>query len=345
MSDYEIKAHSELGEVVKELAELTCACFGEYEGVIAVDEEFLRWYLSRPGMARDGCFAAVRDGRIVSSVFVTRLSVQFGGELLEMGMLDTVMTHPEHRRQGLARRVLDAATRFMQDRGMDGSQLYTGADSMPQRFYTGLGYREYVRVRYLMLTDRQRVNLLSARAREAPGAAEGIEGRVRECDRQEVPQLRRFLDESFSAYDGYMPLNDELWAWRRERRPANAPATPYLLWDKEAGIEATATLASAPLRKSRGVEVMTGVLDFAASDTARAGAFLGSVIRNAPLQGALVLVSATVNGRLNALCGETGFTCFANEVSMVKAFSDKGRKALAGRPSLWYTATESLIGM
>ena len=169
MSGYEIKTHAELGDVLRELLDVACVSFGDYDGVIAVDEEFMGWYLSRPGMAPESCFAAVQSGKIVSNTFVTVEKVQFGGQVLNVGMVDTVMTHPDHRRRGLARKVLETAIAFMRDRELDASQLYTGADSMPQRFYESLGYREYARVRYYRSGPKQKVNLLSRSGRGNAG--------------------------------------------------------------------------------------------------------------------------------------------------------------------------------
>ena len=160
MGDYEVKSHAELGDIAHDLVALNDACFGDYDGVMAMDEDFLRWYLSRPGMTPESRFAAVRDGQVVSNTFITIEKVQFSGELLDVGMVDTVMTHPDHRRRGLARRVLEAAIAFVQEKQLDASQLYTAADSMPQRFYESMGYREYVRVRYYVLNQKQRINLL-----------------------------------------------------------------------------------------------------------------------------------------------------------------------------------------
>ncbi|MEW6356743.1 MAG: GNAT family N-acetyltransferase [Planctomycetota bacterium] len=342
MNGYEVKTHAAIGDVLHDIISLARVSFAQYEGVIAVDEEFMRWYLSRPGMSSEHCFAGVHKGRIVSNALVTTSRVQFGGKALDVGMVDTVMTHPDHRRKGLARKVLTAALDFMRGSDLDASQLYTGADSMPQRLYESLGYREYTRVRYYIQHEQQRFNLLAARShngehRQAPGP-------VRACKPTDVSALRRFLDQWFKNHDGYMPLDDDLWVWRRERRPKTLPAATYVLTDEAGEIQATATLASAPLLAARKTEIMTGILDFAASeDVARA--FFGHIAAIAPIGGSLVVASGVVNESLNRLCESCGFTCMALEVAMVKPFSEKAKSALAAEPARWYTATESLIGI
>ncbi|NOZ23142.1 MAG: GNAT family N-acetyltransferase [Planctomycetes bacterium] len=342
MSGYEIKTHAEIGDVLQGVIELARTSFAEYEGVIAVDEAFMRWYLTRPGMRPEHCFAAVHAGHIVSNAFVTITKVQFGGEVLDVGMVDTVMTHPEHRRKGLARKVLTAALDFMRTHDLDASQLYTGADSMPQRFYESLGYREYTRVRYYIQDMQQRLNLLAVRSPNRESARPT--GAVRACKSDDVPGLRRFLAQSFQDCDGYLPLNDDLWAWRRERRPNSLPTAMYVLTDDHSEIRGTATLASAPLITDGGTEMMTGILDFAAAEET-ANAFFERIVSIAPSKGALVATSGVANEPFNGLCESCGFTCMALEVAMVNPFSDRARSAVASEPAQWYTATESLIGI
>jgi len=345
MGKYEIRRHPEIDGILDQLVDLARICFADYDGVINVDQKFLRWYLSRPGMDPQGCFAAVHRGTVVSNTFVTTEQVQLGGEVLRVGLVDTVMTHPDHRRRGLARDVLDAAIEYMHEREVDASQLYTAADSMPQRFYEGLGYREYVRVRYYALDPKQRLNLLALAQRQETKGKLGCGMEMRTAKKNDGKALRRFLDRSFAGYDGYIPLHDALWSWRRERRPNILPVQTYMVHDWEGRIQGTGTLATARLRKGGGSELMTGILDLAVSDRRRAGALFDRLISHASAEGMFIATSGAVNGGFNRICESRGFTCIALEVSMLRPFTEKGEAAAAGSPKRWYTATESLVGI
>ena len=109
-------------------------------------------------------------------------------------------------------------------------------------------------------------------------------------------------------------------------------------------IQGTATLASAPLIKEGGTEMMTGILDFAVADDAATSLF-ERIVSIAPSKGSLVATSGIANEPFNRLYESCGFACLALEVAMVHPFSDRAKSAVAHPPSRWYTATESLIGI
>ncbi|NWF82787.1 MAG: GNAT family N-acetyltransferase [Bryobacteraceae bacterium] len=79
----------------------------------------------------EGCFAVEEDGRIVA----TATAVCYGSSLAWVGM---VLTHPESRRKGHARRVMEAALSWLDDRGVKASRL--DATDMGLPLYEQLGY-------------------------------------------------------------------------------------------------------------------------------------------------------------------------------------------------------------
>ncbi len=336
MTDYEITSHEGLGDITRELLDLTAAAFGDYDGVIAPTEEFQRWYTRRPGMTPASCFVAwAGGGRIVSNVYVTETDIRIGGEMLRVGLVDTVMTHPAHRRRGLATRVLTRAIEHMRDRALDAGMLYTQAGSLPYTFYRKLGYEPYAVVRYYKLPFDFRERRPLVRALGVP---------IRESTPDDGRALRAFLDETFAAHDGYTPQTEELWDWRRALRPDILPVE-MLIAEGTHGVTATAALATATLRTSKGAALMTGIIDFAVRDPAPAPGFFAEVLRRAPRTGSLIILSGEVNTDFNAMCESFGFAQVMDEVAMVKPLSPRGEAAARRPPALWYTTTESLVGI
>lgn len=78
-----------------------------------------------------GCFAVEEDGRIAA----TATAVCYGSDLAWIGM---VLTHPESRRKGHARRVMEAALSWLDERGVKASRL--DATDMGLPLYEQLGY-------------------------------------------------------------------------------------------------------------------------------------------------------------------------------------------------------------
>ena len=82
------------------------------------------------------CQAALAGDELVSSVLVTLASMWLAGGAVQCGIIDEVMTHPDHRRRGLARALIDRALEAMVSAGAELSLLYTletNPASAPQR--------------------------------------------------------------------------------------------------------------------------------------------------------------------------------------------------------------------
>ena len=150
MPDYSLlsqrEARAKLGDdLVIQLGQLTALAFAEFDGVVQPSPLKTGWYLARPGMDQELSGVAVCEGRIVSNVYVTRLRFPVGGQLLDVGMIDTVMTHPQHRQRGLARRLLKRALSGLRAVGADATMLYTPPGSLPFRIYEKMGFRQIER--------------------------------------------------------------------------------------------------------------------------------------------------------------------------------------------------------
>src|SRR5574340_773687 len=205
MADYRLVTHQEVGDrqwLIAELAELNALAFSQYEGVVQVTPGFLEWYLARPGLRAELCQAALRGDRLVSNVFVTLAPMMLGGQVVSCGIVDTVMTHPEHRRRGLARRLMERAAEAMAAAGAEVSLLYTARtepQSGPEQLYRSLGYGP----RELVTVWERPAGSFDA----SPASRVAVDAKARQA-----------WERALGRRAGWLPPSDGLWRWGREAR-------------------------------------------------------------------------------------------------------------------------------
>jgi GNAT superfamily N-acetyltransferase len=110
---YRFVTHDQVPYLAAQLTRLSNLAFAEYEGAPTVDEAFTRWYAGRPGSGPGVCLAALAGDEMVANVLVALQPLNLGGEFLCCGIVDTVATHPQHRQQGLAHRLMEMAHDIM----------------------------------------------------------------------------------------------------------------------------------------------------------------------------------------------------------------------------------------
>ena len=333
MSQYRIWSHAEFladaerrgepADIAAALDHVSHAAFGQYDGVIAGNPEFKGWFMSRPGMTDDSRLLAELDGEIVSSVFVTCTPMQWAGEVMAAGLIDSVMTHPAHRRRGLARRLLDRALRGLESQQADLSLLYTVAGSMAYEFYASMGYVDCLRVHVLCRSTDDLPNA-------PPPAPQPIDS----------AEFRSRLDALHARHDGYLPMSQELWEWRRERRPAFVPVWPHAL-ELPGGEPAAFAVGQAPIRKAGHQETMSLLNDCAPLSPALFEHMLAAV----PAGPNVMMLCAETNEADHAACEQAGFRVVAGEACMIKPLSPRADRALHQRPQAWYTVTETVVGI
>ena len=313
----------------KALDNLSHAAFGKYDGVISGNSDFKRWFMSRSGMEDSSRFLAIHQGEIVSSLFVTVMPIRFDNRIITAGVIDSVMTHPDHRRKGLARELLTKAVAFMKNKRIDIAMLYTASESIPYHFYSSEGFLDYVRVQYLEI---EHSNLLR-RGRDS--------FRIVELDR---PEIRDMLDRHYSSYWGYSPMAEKLWIWRRGNRPPHLPVWVYA--DKEEdNIEILFTLGQAPIRKAGRHEKMTMLNDYAGRGKPLDTETVNRILCKAPIGSSVITLCARPNvSEREAFLG-AGFQVVGEEACMIKPLTDNILSVVKKEPPLWYTITESVVGI
>lgn len=328
---YEIVAHSDLGNLASRIYDLTAACFATYPGVIHPTEAHRAWYVRRPGMDAALSSAALFGDEIVSSVFITRVLMRLGGTLVPVGMVDTVMTHPAHRRRGLASAVLSRAILGMKSEGLAAASLSTLLHSMPYRFYESLGFRLVTPMDYYQRLQPARASM-GSRAEMLPPEADG--------------EALAFLNAHFAQDEGYIPYDEALWRWRKRERPAELPAEHRLVCNAKGVLSAFASLCRAPIVTQGGPQRVTILTDLALpSSSEEAPDALEALLASIPArQNVGVLVARCNEGEARVL-GAQGFQVVHTEAAMILPFWPALSTALEKSPERWYPVVESVIGV
>lgn len=213
------------------------------------------------------------DGRLVSSVTCYARPSYAAGRVVSACCLGSVCTHPDYRRRGLLRHVLDEAVRWMTGRGILWSFLYGLED-----VYGGSGWRN--------LTTWT----LSVDLREPPVLPSGV--RVRPVDPQADVGAVAAVYAAFSAgLTGPTVRSGEYWR-RRVLGPPSAWARP---------------------RPWFAVEAEEGLIGYFAGDDGSVSELgwisrpldvLAAVLRQWPGQPvSMPLATPEVVGHIRALCG------------------------------------------
>lgn len=321
--EYRIGTHEDVPHLVEQLTRLSNDAFAEYEGAMPVGEEFIDWYLQRPGSRPDLCTVALLGERLVSNVLVAIQQVRVGGTLMRCGIIDTVATDPAHRRKGLARRLMDDAHQLLKAERCEAAVLYTNPDGMPYRFYQSMGY----------IPRAIAGALMGPRSLDGPIQARTIEG-------DGGDEVRSLVDRFYEGYDGYAPLNDDLWRWHRLERPADMPVQTVVV--RQGGnLQATGTYAAVTLLLGGKPEQAAVLCDFACEGDPEES--LDAILAAAPCERVMSFWdgTSTLYGSLRARRHEVA----VREASLILPFTAAASEAAVDRSRPWYCMVESLVGV
>ena len=327
---YDLVPHATLGNLPAKVCALTRLAFGTYPGVLVPTEADMAWYIRRPGMDAYLSRAALWGEQLAASLFVTVAPVKLGGRLQLVGIVDTVMTHPDHRCRGLARRLLIEAIGLMRERGLAASLLYTLPGSVGYELYRSLGYRPHVPVHYLRRRQPSMAapDLTIGSASPAPAASSS--------------GLIAFLNRRLAGADGYIPLDGPLWCWRRQMRPESLPAQTVVVTEGRR-LLGCGTLCHAPIVGSAAPAWVLADLALAPGSSARA--WLECILAVAHPGDDVIALCAESDRKNLALLQSIGFAPSGCEVAMVLPLAPEVRDTLATTERPWYVLVESVIGV
>ncbi len=143
-----------------------------------------------------GMVTAFLGERVVGSLNVLELGQWFGGRSVPMGGVATVVVLPEHRGEGIAPRLLEAALERMRERGLVVSTL----NPATTRVYRSAGWE---------IGGDLAIHRIPTRALER--LPRGESERVRRLTREEWPLVRACYDGAAAAQSGWVDRTD--WWW------------------------------------------------------------------------------------------------------------------------------------
>ena len=328
MSGYRFATHADIEDkprLHQDLSDLDGLTFSQYDVVVAASPSFVAWYTARPGMDPRLCQAVLCGEELVSSLFVTVARMRVAGETVACGIIDTVMTHPAHRRRGLARGMLERAIAAMAESGVKISLLNTAATeppAVPQRLYESLGYAAYASVDRFVRRPPQTIEEQAAVPVPADQAA------------------RDAFTAAFGERSGWLELDEGLWRWRRVDRPSEYPVTVCRAADGGLGVLCTGELLvdGSPRR-------FTVVSDLVPSAEAATGRALRSMVAAAPSDAPITVLCPRTDGVLAEALRATGFEVAGVEISMLRRIAAASAKLLEQPLGSWYVAVESIVGV
>jgi predicted N-acetyltransferase YhbS len=320
--NYRLVTHAQVPRLSAQLASLSNLAFAEYEGAPQVDESFIDWYLQRPGSTPELCVAALYGDELAANVLVALQPLNIGGEFILCGLVDTVATHPDHRRQGLARKLMDMAHELMRQHGALASVLYTNPANHPYQFYSRMGY--FTRAQAGMLTG----------TRPAPPQT----STVRPMAAGEATAVRALINHHYSGYEGFTPVDDALWHWHREQRPASMP-DQIIVAEVDGKLVGTATLAEVEVLLGEAKSKVTVLSDAVYPDLS----CFREMLSLAPQEKLMSLQALDAPERRDL--EQLGFVTSVGEVSMILPFDDRVLGLMHNPLRPWYVMVESVVGV
>ena len=328
MSGYRFATHADMEDkprLHRDLSDLNALTFGQYDGVVAASPSFMAWYTARPGMDPRLCQAVLWGEELVSSLLVTVARMRLAGETVACGIIDTVMTHPAHRRRGLARGMLERAIAAMGESGVEISLLNTaGAEppAVPQRLYESLGYAAYAPVDRFVRRPTQMLEEQAAVPVPADEAA------------------RDAFAAAFGERSGWLEPDEGLWRWHRVDRPSGYPITVCRTADGGLGVLCTGDLLVDGSPRSYAV-----LSDLVASEEAATERALRSMVAAAPSEAPISVLCPRTDGVLAEALRATGFEVAGVEIAMLRPIAAASAKLVEQPVRSWYVAVESIVGV
>jgi len=325
MNTYSLLSHSERAPSLGSLTRLMTTCFARYPGVLTVTEPFVRWFISRPGFDPSLSQAAWAGDDLASSLFVTRARLTIHGESCPFALIDTVMTHPKHRRNGLARQLLERTIAANHEHGVSILALYTAPGSPGAALYASLGFQPVHQLLYWQRPPQARPPSHELQSWTLVGDNHWLE-------------VARLIESRSSIVDG-VPLHDEhLWRWRKVDRPLGLAAEVWA-FEEQSGITQTITATRASLT-TLGDHVL--IADIVAYDADSFSALCAHLGRRLPL----LTIADPKDDHLIGMLKAGSFSPTQEEVVMLLPLSSPmAANVLTNGRRPWFPLTESIIGV
>ncbi|HSV31869.1 MAG TPA: GNAT family N-acetyltransferase [Atribacteraceae bacterium] len=324
---FELLQADSLPDALSQLLELHRLCFSHYVGVLPSERMFLEWYLKRPGSGPGNVFVFKEGDTLISAVFLTLTRFRLGNDWYPVGIIDTVMTHPDYRNRGLASQLMAHAETVMRRVGCRFGYLYTILSTSQFTLYEKLGYRDHKRVFHLL----KQSTLDSPPSRVLPLA--------------KPESLRPFLNRILETDNGFVPLDDAMWTWRKLVRPPSLPA--YLFTTGEKELRGTLTVSLGKVTTGLGDWTKAAYLsDWAGLSPEDLASVLHLALTAIPPEVTIDTLCPIDNQAEWDILRRNGFEAATAESAMLFPLDPEAEELMKkNRPGRWYPLIESVVGI
>jgi ribosomal protein S18 acetylase RimI-like enzyme len=143
---------------LNDLLDLLPKCFAKEFEVTGFDPSHMRGMVNRAFGTTGRLFLGL--SRLFGKEPIKFLVAEVGGKVVgttivnnrgEIGYISTVMVHPDHRRKGIATRLLKDAVAYIQKRRMHRAVLHVDSTNTPAiSVYAKMGFKAFERIEYLI---------------------------------------------------------------------------------------------------------------------------------------------------------------------------------------------------
>jgi len=237
------KKLSELtNDEVNQICELFEICFGQ--GGIAPTrskEEYVWRYFERPKNDDDAVFLVLDDNKIISHVALTFSEMYFGNEKLLIGSIDDVMTHPQYRRKGFAKKLMECAIEYSKSENTDGMILITSLNSIAYKLYRKLEFQDVsIFNNFFAITNYGKLFKVLPLRYKLLMIPMAMYSKTKKCKAEKMvtqksgklelyEDIVKTHDKMYNGYAGFTPLTKERFIWLTK----NSERTSVFLLEKD----------------------------------------------------------------------------------------------------------------
>jgi predicted N-acetyltransferase YhbS len=243
-------------------ADVATRAFSEYEPIAPLfSPEFFHYLWTMPGIDRDLLLCARAGEKVVGQTFVFPRKVRLGGNVLDVGTVAVVATHPDFKRKGIARALMKTAMKTAEEKGFHGLILFTNPPWNAYVLYESLGFKTfYTSNLHMKVLDAKVI----ARAMGVPILApfmklkSGIKEKplpkgfvVRKYEEGDRPGCVTMTNEYARGFDYAEEISDESWKWWQESISEKMNPKSYVLEENGALVGAISFYTSGIRAKSK----------------------------------------------------------------------------------------------
>lgn len=186
----------------------------------------MRWLMRNSWVDPDLLLCAKINETIVGQVLVLPREVNVAGSLSRVGVVSQVAVHPDWRRRGIGKALMERAAALATDRDYDGLLLTANPGSPAHDLYRKLGYRTLVRMRLMIrildssmlsraLNARYLLPLLQLLSRQyqidlPPGIV------VRSYGVADLEHALALLKSHIETRECAEEIDEQFWIWKQE---------------------------------------------------------------------------------------------------------------------------------